>query len=336
MFDLIKMIVKVRYWTLALIITSFFLVSSFVIYLIEPENFPNPFIGFWWVMTTVTTVGYGDYVPETIPGQLFGLFLYIIGIGLVGVGLGKVVEAFGIYRRLKEEGRLNFNGHDHFVLVGWSQRAEKTANEILLAREDAIIVLIDTIDKIPFEHSRFHFIQGDATDRSVLDKAHVSQASAVLVFAPDQILDPSFTDGKTLLIASTIESYATEKSKDIYTIVEISKERHIPNFKHANVEAFVLSSEAFSDLMAKSALQKGSTSLFMKLLSADQGDNIWEIKKKPSWKTYNDAFEALKEMGANLLADHQDFGITRRLDEEIPFDAKLYVICDQQTYEKLR
>lgn len=38
----------------------------------------------WWALTTVTTVGYGDYYPVTTEGRIIAGMLMIIGIGLVG------------------------------------------------------------------------------------------------------------------------------------------------------------------------------------------------------------------------------------------------------------
>ncbi|EME23125.1 potassium channel family protein [Rhodococcus triatomae] len=39
----------------------------------------------WWSMTTVTTVGYGDYSPVTTTGRLIAAALMIGGISLIGV-----------------------------------------------------------------------------------------------------------------------------------------------------------------------------------------------------------------------------------------------------------
>lgn len=38
----------------------------------------------WWSLTTMTTVGYGDYFPVTVPGQLFAAVLIIGGVALMG------------------------------------------------------------------------------------------------------------------------------------------------------------------------------------------------------------------------------------------------------------
>ncbi|MFT3715481.1 MAG: potassium channel family protein [Gordonia sp. (in: high G+C Gram-positive bacteria)] len=41
--------------------------------------------GLWWSITTMTTVGYGDRVPETVTGRLIAAVLMISGIALLGV-----------------------------------------------------------------------------------------------------------------------------------------------------------------------------------------------------------------------------------------------------------
>lgn len=334
-FDLLKIAIKIRKLTLILITVIFLISSSFFIHWLEPDVFVTPFIGFWYVMTTVTTTGYGDFVPQTNAGRFFGLFLYFFGIALIGIVIGKIVEGFGIYRKLKEEGKLSYKGVGHYVIVGWSNKAMHTMNEITAVDDEAKIVLIDSLPEAPLEHERLFFIQGDPTDRRTLEQANVLYAKAVLIFAQNNMYDPTASDGKSLLIVSSIESYATEKKKDIYTIVEILKEKHIDNFKHANVDEFVLAEEALSDLMAKSAINKGSSKFIMKLLSRKSGVDLWKVKKQKLWSTYNDAFEDLKNIGANLISDGNDFNIISKLNEKMPDDAELYVICNKETYEKI-
>lgn len=39
----------------------------------------------WWAFTTITTVGYGDYVPVTVNGRIVAVALMIGGIALIGV-----------------------------------------------------------------------------------------------------------------------------------------------------------------------------------------------------------------------------------------------------------
>lgn len=334
-FEIMQIFVKVRKLTLVFITVIFLSVSSYIVHWLEPDMFENPFIGFWYVMTTVTTTGYGDFVPETTIGKLYGLFLYLFGIALIGIVIGKIVEGYGYFQKLKEEGKLRFKGTGHYVIIGWSYKAKHTMNELLELDEQAKIVLIDSLPNIPIENDNLFYIQGDATDTKTLEKANIQNAKAVLIFTKDNEMEPVSADGKSLIIVSSVESYAVELKTNIYTIVEILKKKHIPNFKHANVDEFFIADEALSDLMAKSAVHKGSSKIVMKLLSRKSGVDIWKLNNRGIWKTYNDAFEQLKSLGANLLSDRYDFQIISKLDEQIPDDAELYVICSKETYEEI-
>jgi voltage-gated potassium channel len=48
---------------------------------IDPA-FDSPWEGIWWAWVTVTTVGYGDFVPVSAEGRVLGGFLILLGIGL--------------------------------------------------------------------------------------------------------------------------------------------------------------------------------------------------------------------------------------------------------------
>lgn len=48
---------------------------------IEP-TVGSPWDGIWWAWVTVTTVGYGDIVPSTPAGKLFGALLILLGVGM--------------------------------------------------------------------------------------------------------------------------------------------------------------------------------------------------------------------------------------------------------------
>jgi voltage-gated potassium channel len=46
------------------------------------ENFGD---ALWWAFTTVTTVGYGDTVPQTVTGRFVAVALMVAGVSLLGV-----------------------------------------------------------------------------------------------------------------------------------------------------------------------------------------------------------------------------------------------------------
>jgi voltage-gated potassium channel len=49
----------------------------------------------WWAIVTLTTVGYGDVAPITIPGRIYATLLMLGGMLIVGAITGLVVSWFG-------------------------------------------------------------------------------------------------------------------------------------------------------------------------------------------------------------------------------------------------
>ena len=65
-------------------------IAGNLIHLVEPDTFANAFIGSWWALVTMTTVGYGDLVPATALGKLVAASLMMIGITMFAVLTGTI------------------------------------------------------------------------------------------------------------------------------------------------------------------------------------------------------------------------------------------------------
>ena len=63
-------------------------------HLVDRETFPNVWLGMWWALQTVTTVGYGDVVPAHTEGKVIASFLLLGGLSLLAVVTGVVTSAF--------------------------------------------------------------------------------------------------------------------------------------------------------------------------------------------------------------------------------------------------
>jgi voltage-gated potassium channel Kch len=84
------------------------IVSGIAMWALDRESFPTVGRGLWWAAQTVTTVGYGDVVPEDPVGRLLAVFLMITGVGFLTVVTGAVVSLFvskvtAVFRRGDQE-----------------------------------------------------------------------------------------------------------------------------------------------------------------------------------------------------------------------------------------
>ena len=80
------------------IIGVLMIAASLCMYSIEheaqPEVFSNAFSGVWWAASTLLTVGYGDIYPITTLGQVFGIFITCLGVGVVAIPTGIISAGF--------------------------------------------------------------------------------------------------------------------------------------------------------------------------------------------------------------------------------------------------
>ncbi len=80
------------------IIFMLILASSLCMYSVEhdaqPDIFKNAFSGIWWATSTLLTVGYGDIYPVTLMGQILGIVITFLGVGLVAIPTGIISAGF--------------------------------------------------------------------------------------------------------------------------------------------------------------------------------------------------------------------------------------------------
>jgi voltage-gated potassium channel Kch len=74
--------------------------------LVEPDTFTSIGLAYWWAVTTVTTVGYGDVVPQDPPGRIVGVLLMLTGLSLIPTLTSVIVSTLLSKRRQAEQERL--------------------------------------------------------------------------------------------------------------------------------------------------------------------------------------------------------------------------------------
>jgi voltage-gated potassium channel len=61
---------------------------------IDPKTFHSIWLGMWWAIQTVTTVGYGDLVPDQTAGKVIAAFLMLGGLSLLSVVTAAITSGF--------------------------------------------------------------------------------------------------------------------------------------------------------------------------------------------------------------------------------------------------
>jgi voltage-gated potassium channel len=70
-------------------------VSGVAMWLVDREqDFPNFWLGLWWAVQTVTTVGYGDITPETVAGRVIAAIVMLSGVAFVTVVTAAITAVF--------------------------------------------------------------------------------------------------------------------------------------------------------------------------------------------------------------------------------------------------
>jgi voltage-gated potassium channel len=69
-------------------------VSGALMRVLDHHEYPNIWVGMWWALQTVTTVGYGDVVPRRYTGRLVGAFVMLEGIAFVSIITAAITSTF--------------------------------------------------------------------------------------------------------------------------------------------------------------------------------------------------------------------------------------------------
>jgi voltage-gated potassium channel len=83
------------------------IMSGSIMYMLENEAQPEVFASIpaaiWWALVTLTTVGYGDMVPTTVAGKVFGGLVAIVGVCTLALFSGLLTVSFMDQLRQRRE-----------------------------------------------------------------------------------------------------------------------------------------------------------------------------------------------------------------------------------------
>ena len=62
--------------------------------LVDHEEYSNIWVGMWWALQSVTTVGYGDVTPRHTSGRIIAAFVMLEGIAFLTIVIAAITSTF--------------------------------------------------------------------------------------------------------------------------------------------------------------------------------------------------------------------------------------------------
>jgi len=266
----------------------------------------NPF---WWAIVTMTTVGYGDFSPETPEGRLFAVFIMFNGIVLVSL-LNGIISSIFVAQKIREgKGLEKLNISDHIILCGWNSNADELINSIhQLNRNqrslDLVLVNELTEEEIVQLRSRFskikiHFVSGDFTQEETLQRAGIASADTVIVIPNNLNNDNNTHDEKTIFATLTIKSI----DASIRVVAYLLDRENLTHLKRAEADEVVVSDDYSLNILASHIVDPGVPQLSSHLINANS-DSRFLRKSIPSnfvGKKYGELFDHYRDRNGALL-----------------------------------
>jgi voltage-gated potassium channel Kch len=115
-------------------------VGGVLMRVLDHDEYPNIWVGMWWALQTVTTVGYGDVTPLNPSGRIIAAFVMLEGIAFLTIVVAAITSTF-VARAAKER--------------DIAQAADEDAAEVRIeARLDGIERRLDRLEQMLRKYAR--------------------------------------------------------------------------------------------------------------------------------------------------------------------------------------
>ncbi len=166
---------------------------------------------FYATVVTISTVGYGDFMPRTVPGRLFTVVLILLGVGTMFYTVGLLAQNMveGRMRVILGRGRLEKmidRMSNHYVICGCGRIGHLICKELEAEKVPFVVVdnSTEVIERVAEEG--FVYCKGDATHDKCLVEAGVKRAKGIVCVLP--------SDAQNLYVILT----AKELNPDIWIL----------------------------------------------------------------------------------------------------------------------
>jgi voltage-gated potassium channel len=198
------------------------LYSTFGAYYLGNEFKPkitNLIDALYYSMVTMSTVGYGDIIPQTPEARLFAVSIIVLGVAVFATSLTAVIAPFvsQSLQRIVNRKSVNMRRENHFVVIGNTSLAINTWRE--LSKRGLPVTRILREAPEPGELKETDVVVGDPSMTDVLREAGADHAKAVLAMLAD--------DSENAFIVLAVKELAA----NVQTLAAVNDARHLSRVK---------------------------------------------------------------------------------------------------------
>jgi len=225
---------------------------------------------FYMTVITIATIGYGEIIDmsHNPAARIFTIFIALFGIGTLTYILsnftafvveGELNEAF---RRRKMEKTIK-KFKDHYIVCGIDRVGLHIVNELFATKRPSVIVDTDRkkIEKATEMFQEQVFIEGDATDNSVLLKAGIERAKGLFAATGD--------DNVNLVVSLT----AKQLNPSINVVARCHEQKNFEKMRKAGADAIV-SPDLIGGLRMTSEMVRPTVVSFLDQMLRDKEKNL--------------------------------------------------------------
>ena len=306
---LYSQLTRLSWWALLAAFGVHYAVSAKLMWLAESGEITEIIAFFYYYVTTVTTVGYGDLSPKTPEGRLLAsLWVMPGGIILFTTSITKFVHYLSNVWRRRMCGEADYSYLEgHIVILGWqglrTQRmVEEITHDVETTQREIVVCTTKQIDN-PMP-TVVKFVRDTAlSERSLHERAGTAGAATIIALGHD--------DNDTLAAALAAAAH-NEKGH----LVAHFQQQAFANLLTAHcphAEAMVSSD---TTMLVRAAQDPGSSRVHHDLLSIMTGNTLFSVKMPATAvsTTYGELLAAYKQKyDATIVAvadDVQGNGLT--------------------------
>lgn len=181
----------------------------------------------YYAVVTMSTVGYGDIIPQTSEARLFTISIIVLGVAVFATSLTAVVAPLvsRSLQRIVNRRNANMKRENHFVVIGNTPLAVNTARELMKRGFSVTRILREAPE--PGELKDVDVVVGDASMTEVLSEAGAERAAAVLAMLAD--------DSENAFVVLAVK----ELAPGVRTIAAVNDAHHLARVKLAQPDVVI-------------------------------------------------------------------------------------------------